>query len=78
LRTDVGQRKVVKARVHIQLLFDLGAAGRGLALFGKEIAAGPCPAAKAMISNADDRPCRESTAAAHDADGRGVDHGAGL
>jgi hypothetical protein len=44
----------------------------------KKFAAGPYPAAKAMISNADDRPCRESAAAAHDADGRSVDHGRGL
>jgi hypothetical protein len=76
LQADVGHRKVVKGHAHIQLLFDLGAARFGLGLF-ERIAAGPYPAAKAMISNADDRPCRKG-AAAHDADGRGVDHGRGL
>jgi hypothetical protein len=35
------------------------------------------PAAEAMILNADDRPYRESAAAASNQDGRGVDHGRG-
>jgi hypothetical protein len=56
----------------------IGAAGFGLALSGTEVAAGPYPAARAMISNANNRSCRETAAAAHDADGRGVDHGRGL
>jgi hypothetical protein len=77
LQADVGRGKVVKGRVHIQLLFDLGAAGFGLALF-EGSAAGPFPAAKAMISNADSRPCREGAAAARDADGHGVDHGGAI
>ena len=68
----------MRGRVHIQLLFDLEPPDSDFALFEEGIAAGPYPAAKAMISNADDRPCREVAAAAHDADGHGRDHGRGL
>jgi hypothetical protein len=40
----------------------------------KEKAAGGCPAAEAMILNADDRPDRESAAAARMKEGPVVDH----
>jgi hypothetical protein len=68
----------MRGRVHIQLLFGLEPPDPDVALFEGGIAAGPYPAAKAMISNADNRPCREGAAAAHEADGHGVDHARAL
>src|ERR1700688_2888013 len=55
------------------LLLDVGAAGSDCAAWKK--CRGSDPAAGATILNADDRPYRESAAAASGQDGRGVDHG---
>jgi hypothetical protein len=43
----------------------------------KEKAAGPDPAAGAMILNVDNRPNRDNAAAASGGHGRSVDHGRG-